>query len=179
MTLFCCNEALPLRDKMKNSILLKWLNDPKCNWTNTGSTEVVNEKVEVNTKEKGYGTCYDAAKLMHMDYNVNPTLVDKILEDIPFDDQWDVTNGIQAGYKKAGLKRYKLELIHMTVEEDKDSKKDIMTSTANKKGKLNLTDLAVNSADASVASSNVEVLHPEYVAMQQDTPLLYCHKEEN
>lgn len=164
------HKALPLRDKMKNCILLKWLNDKACNWTTTKSTTAIIEKVEVKSKVSGYGTIYDAARLMGMDYYKDKALVDAILEDIPQDDDWDSSNGIQNGYKKAGLKRYKLEHIEMASSQEKDTQMDTTTSVASKKGKVNSVEVAIeyNLQVGAEGGAGVIITHPEYIDMMKE-----------
>ena len=159
--------ALPLRDKMKNSILLKWANDKTCNWQTVKSSSVVVENTVSNKTTMGYGTIFDAAKLMNMDYSKDRDLVDAILSEMPCDTDWDQENGIQRGYHKAGLKGYSLELIEMATKENKEGVSDVTTSSTSKKQKLNAVDLSLTNPVTS-SEAAIQIINPEYQGMQQD-----------
>ena len=68
-------------------------------------------------------------------------VLDCVLTEVPCDDDWDMTNNLERGYKKAGLKRYNVEFIDRLVRKKtvKEESETISSETYSKEKKNKLT----------------------------------------
>jgi hypothetical protein len=109
------------------------------------------------------------AEVLHIP-ETNP-LLDDILQDMPQDDDWDMTNPIQAIYKKKGLKRYKLDgVVGLSEKTFTNTSKETLASTAN----ASSASAAILEVGAPASGSakeadtmNVKVENPTFVVLQQ------------
>ena len=116
-----------------------------------------------------YCARFDVAEVLHIP-ETNP-LLDDILNDMPQDDDWDITNPIQAIYKKKGLKRYKLDgVVGFSEKTLTNTSKETLASTAN----ASSASAAILEVGAPASSSSkdadpisVKVENPTFVVLQQ------------
>jgi len=101
----------------------------------------------------------------------NHPILDSILDDLPQDDDWDISNPIHAIYKKKGLKRYKLEgVLGFTEKAVINRSQETLASSANASSSsavLHEIGASTSGAGAGDGSLSVKVENPTFITMQQ------------
>lgn len=101
----------------------------------------------------------------------NHPILEDILNDLPHDDDWDISNPIHAVYKKKGLKRYKLEgVLGFTEKAVINKTQETLVSSANASSSCAVLQDIGSSASGSGAegsSLSVKVENPTFITMQQ------------
>ena len=99
---------------------------------------------------------YGAAQLLNM--QVDDPVLACVLSEVPCDDDWDMSNGLERGYAKAGLKRYSVEYVDRLVRRKtvKEESESIASETYSKEKKNKLT--AAPGADVKIEVKEHAVL---------------------
>ena len=152
-------------DGEKNVILQKYINDKSLGWINAYVEEKKFVQKETQEGAEGFTTLYGVAKLLGMS-SEDPAL-SQILEEVPSDDLWDEGNALERGFKKAGMKRYKLDYIDGLIKKT-SSKEDssAMSSEAHLKDKKAL----VNAPSSS--SGDVKIEMASFVVLKNDSKII-------
>ena len=152
-------------DGEKNVILQKYINDKSLGWMNAYVEEKKFVQKETQEGAEGFTSLHGVAKLLGMS-SADPAL-SRILEEVPSDDLWDEGNALERGFKKAGLKRYKLDYIDGLIKKT-SSKEDssAMSSEAHLKDKKAL----VNAPSSS--SGDVKIEMASFVVLKNDSKII-------
>ena len=88
--------ALGRFNEAKGKLLDRWLMDKSCKWWNEYKSSMVTTDATTTHNVSGFGTIYDLAKLINMDYanEAQKVIVDSIAAECPSDDDWDAKNAI-------------------------------------------------------------------------------------
>jgi hypothetical protein len=93
----------------KCAMVEAWKADKSCKWISTYKATHSLSRTTTSSAFSGYGTRFDVARLLGMDADKDKETLDKILAEMPSDDAWNESEGIERGYMKAGLRRYRIE----------------------------------------------------------------------
>ena len=151
-------------DAEKNAILQKYINDKTISWMNSYLEEKKFVQSEVQEGAEGHTSQRGVAKLLGMSAD-DPALA-AIVGEAPCDEDWGSENAIERGFKKAGLKRYKLSYMDGLIKETSmKEESSSMSSEANLKNKKAL-------ANASRGSSVVKIELKEYGVLKSDSKII-------
>ncbi len=102
--------SLPHKGHEKADFLMQWKGDKSCKWVNEYKALHCSSSSASSTTIKGHGTVYDIAHIVHMDYSKEDQkiIVDTLCEGLEQDDNWNEDIPLELGYKRAGLKRFKI-----------------------------------------------------------------------
>jgi len=89
-------------------------------------------------------------------------VLETILNELPNDDDWDEEVPIQRGYKKAGLKRYKIDHALLSQANMVTGEKQELTANIDKVGRLSSSG-AASSKDGAI---RVKLENPEYESLK-------------
>ena len=153
-------------DGEKNVILQKYINDKSLGWINAYVEEKKFVQKETQEGAEGFTTLYGMAKLLGMS-SEDPALR-QILEEVPSDDLWDEGNALERGFKKAGLKRYKLDYIDGLVKKTNSKEaSSAISSEAHLKDKK-----ALVNAPSSSSTGDVKIEMASYVILKNDSKII-------
>ena len=163
-------QALPRFSDEKIKLLELWKKDKSCKWINEyKETHVTEDNVATDIVE-GYGTKYDVCKVLNMNYKEDQEIADIILSELPSDDLWDVSKPIEAGYKKAGLKRYKINHAELTRHTHREVKSQTWSATTGKSDKQSLLDSSA--ASSSSGTVRIKIENPDMNVLSEKIKVL-------
>ena len=104
-------QALPRFHATKDALLMMWSRDKSCKWVHKVVEARTMTQKRSDNSQHGHGTIYEVAKELNlkMDVPEQKSVLEAIVDQLPFDHDWDDRVPLERGYKAAGLKRYRLD----------------------------------------------------------------------
>lgn len=153
-------------DEEKTVLLNKYQQDKSLKWV----TEYFETKTETmkQTQDGASGFCTDYVIADLLKMKREDPIFKTVISKIPCEeaDTWDEDDMVQAGYKLAGLKRYRLDTVNTLLKKQKVQENSSSSSTS--------TTLGRNSGPLALggASSSVKVEVKAYVQLQADAKIV-------
>lgn len=123
-------QELPHRSAEKHAMVRNHLKDKTGNWYQTIEESKIVSQGITNLNKFGWGSKFDVAGACNIPLDkAHESILQAVLDKLPQDDNWDLSNPLQAGFKAAGQKRYFLDKDEYDTFTKQDIKED-KTSTS-------------------------------------------------
>ena len=163
-------KSLSRFDEQKKEILQKWWMDKTCSWSQSYLKEITSSTASSSTEGQGFGTKYQAAKILSMDL-ADPSL-DVVLQGIPHNMDWNLEDPLEHGYHTAGLKRFDLSYLraHQTKQTTVEKKETLSATQWASKAKVSLED------EPPEQQATIKFEFPMHASLKAIVPVLHSMK---
>ena len=145
-------QSLGAQDPLKRFLIESWSKDRSCKWVTSVKEAQETALTFTDHSSHGYQTYLQIAKHEGLDVEspAQKAILERILQELPSDMDWDETKPIQRAYKANNLKRYRVDYDSLSTRSLSRTKTEGWSSTKGKADKVGGTALLDKASSVKV-----------------------------